>query len=167
VNNKKGTGSYSYYASTTNTYYVDNAEVKYSKPNTKIYVYYKVIAVDEDDDESVFSDEVRGAVNDYESKRTTENEDLSQKPEEYKLSTNYPNPFNPTTAIKYQLAKDSYVTLSIYNMLGEEVAELVNEFEEAGYYSLQFDAKNLPSGMYIYKIQAGEFSDVKKMLLLK
>ena len=167
VYKKKGTGSYSYYASTTNTYYVDNAEVKYSKPNTKIYVYYKVIAVDEDDDESVFSDEVRGAVNDYESKRTTENEDLIQRPDEYKLSANYPNPFNPTTAIKYQLAKDSYVTLSIYNMLGEEVAELVNEFEEAGYYSLQFDAKNLPSGMYIYKIQAGEFSDVKKMLLLK
>ena len=83
------------------------------------------------------------------------------------ILNNYPNPFNPTTSIRYQLSDDVYVTLKVYNMLGEKVSELVNEFELAGYYSIQFDGSNLPSGMYLYKIQAGEFSDVKKMLLVK
>ena len=167
VYKKRGTGNYYYRASTTNTYYVDNSELKFSRPYDKIYVYYKIIAVDEDDYESVFSDEISAVVNDYESKRTAENGDLIQRPDEYKLSTNYPNPFNPTTTIKYQLAKDSYVTLRVYNMLGEEIVELVNGLEEAGYYSLHFDGSDLPSGMYIYKIHAGDFSDVRKMLLLK
>ncbi|MEJ2627207.1 MAG: T9SS type A sorting domain-containing protein [bacterium] len=167
VYKKRGSGSYSYYASTTNTYYVDNSEWKFSWPNTKIYVYYKIKAVDEDDYESVFSDEKRAAVSDYESKRIAENEDVILKLNIYRLSSNYPNPFNPTTIIEYQLARSGFVTLDVYNMLGEKVAELVNGFEEAGYYSIEFDGSDLPSGIYLYKIQAGDFSDVKKMLLLK
>ncbi len=164
---KRGGGNYNYFASTTNTYYVDNSEWKFSAPNSKIYVYYKIKAVDEDDYESVFSNEVNAAVSDYESKRIAENEDVILKPNTYRLSSNYPNPFNPTTVIEYQLAKNGFVTLDVYNMLGEKVVELLNGFEEAGYYSIKFDGSDLPSGTYLYKIQAGDFSDAKKMLLLK
>ena len=90
----------------------------------------------------------------------------------FALEQNYPNPFNPVTRIKYTVPSDGtsiikLVQLKVYNTLGEEVAELVNGFEESGYYSIQFDGSNFPSGMYIYKIQAGDFSDIKKMLLLK
>ena len=85
----------------------------------------------------------------------------------YGLHQNYPNPFNPVTTINFQLQQSDFVELKIYNLLGEEVATLVNENKNAGYYSIRFNADKLPSGMYIYRIQAGEFSDVKKMLFLK
>ena len=93
----------------------------------------------------------------------------------FRLEQNYPNPFNPTTVIKFAIpnvirseAKQSLgVTLKIYDILGNEVATLVNEQKEAGYYEVRFDAKNLASGMYIYRITADKFSDVKKMLLIK
>ena len=88
---------------------------------------------------------------------------------------NFPNPFNPTTIIKYAIpavieseAKQSIgVTLKVYDILGSEVATLVNEQKEAGYHEVRFDAKHLTSGMYIYRITADKFSDVKKMLLIK
>jgi hypothetical protein len=88
-------------------------------------------------------------------------------PMEYALSQNYPNPFNPMTVIEYALPLSEFVTLKVYNMLGQEVASLVNEVQDAGYRSVAFDANRLPSGVYTYKITAGTFSDVKKMLLLK
>lgn len=83
------------------------------------------------------------------------------------MYSNYPNPFNPTTQISYQLPKDGFVNLVIYNSLGQEVAELVNQHHVSGKYSVQFNANNLPSGVYVYKLQVGEFSSVKKMLLTK
>ena len=95
------------------------------------------------------------------------NDDLNPIAKEFALHQNYPNPFNPTTMINYQIPQKSMVDLKIYNVLGEEVADLINENMDAGYYSVRFDAKNLPSGVYLYKIQAGEFSQVKSMLLLK
>ncbi len=85
----------------------------------------------------------------------------------YSLSQNYPNPFNPSTAISYQLSAFSQVTLKVYNVLGREVATLVNELKHAGKYEVEFNAAALPSGVYFYKIKAGNFTDVKKMLLLK
>ncbi len=85
----------------------------------------------------------------------------------YNLEQNYPNPFNPSTEIKYSLAKDSYVTLKVYDMLGKEVAELVNENKPAGNYTVEFNASNLPSGVYIYKLTAGKFTAVKKLILLR
>ncbi len=85
----------------------------------------------------------------------------------YSLHQNYPNPFNPTTQISYQLPENSFVNLVVYNILGQVVAELVNQEQASGKYTVKFDASNLPSGVYIYKLQAGEFSDVKKMLLTK
>ncbi len=85
----------------------------------------------------------------------------------FDLSQNYPNPFNPTTQINYQLPKESFVNIKVYNMLGKEVANLVNSYKTAGNYSIEFNASKLSTGTYIYKIIAGNFTDVKKMLLLK
>jgi hypothetical protein len=96
-------------------------------------------------------------------------------PMNYRLEQNYPNPFNPSTVIGYQLAGQSHVTLKVYDLLGREVAALVNEVKSAGNYTATFNASNLPSGVYFYKIavntistaQQGNFISVKKMLLLK
>lgn len=88
-------------------------------------------------------------------------------PSKYSLAQNYPNPFNPSTIINYQLAVNSFVSLKVYDMTGKEVSSLVNEVKNAGYYSVTFDAKNLSSGIYFYSIQAGDFSNTKKMLLVK
>ncbi len=88
-------------------------------------------------------------------------------PTVFALEQNYPNPFNPTTVIEFALPKQSDVKLAIYNILGEKVAELVNSAMVAGYHSVDFNATNLASGMYIYRIQAGNFVSVKKMMLLK
>ena len=85
----------------------------------------------------------------------------------YELYSNYPNPFNPTTQISYQLPKDEFVNLVVYNSLGQLISTLVNQHQTSGKYSVKFDATSLPSGVYIYKIQADEFSSVKKMLLTK
>ena len=86
---------------------------------------------------------------------------------DFVLYQNYPNPFNPSTLLSYQIPENNYVNLTVYNSLGQTVAELVNEYQSKGKYSVEFDASNLSSGIYFYKIKAGEFSDVKKMLLTK
>ncbi|MBI5020618.1 MAG: S8 family serine peptidase [Ignavibacteriales bacterium] len=88
-------------------------------------------------------------------------------PTEYSLDQNYPNPFNPTTIVSFDLPVDNFVTLKVYNALGQEVATLVNGYKEAGKYSFDFDASNLPSGTYIYKMTADKFSEVKKMVLMR
>ncbi len=89
-----------------------------------------------------------------------------QIPNSYSVS-NYPNPFNPTTVINYQLPAEGFVTIKVYDMLGKEVAELVNENKAAGYYRVSFDASKLASGIYIYSINAGSFNSSKKMILTK
>src|ERR1035437_6337 len=85
----------------------------------------------------------------------------------YELKQNYPNPFNPSTIISYQIPQNSFVTLKVYNILGNEVATLVNEQQIAGKYDLNFRANNLASGVYIYKLTAGGFTSVRKLTLLK
>ncbi len=85
----------------------------------------------------------------------------------FSLNQNYPNPFNPTTTISYSIPSDEHVTLKVYNTLGEEVAELVNEVKIAGVYSTDFNAENLPSGIYFYTIAAGKYTNTKKLLLIK
>ncbi|NLT50629.1 MAG: T9SS type A sorting domain-containing protein, partial [Ignavibacteria bacterium] len=77
------------------------------------------------------------------------------------------NPFNPSTMISYQLPINSFVNLRVFDILGREVATLVNEQKPAGNYEVKFDASNLASGIYLYKLQAGEYSSVKKLLLMK
>jgi hypothetical protein len=86
---------------------------------------------------------------------------------EYQLAQNYPNPFNPSTLISFTIAQRSNVILSVFNILGEQVATLINETKEAGNYQVEFNASNLPSGMYVYRIEAGNFVSTKKMMLLK
>jgi hypothetical protein len=88
-------------------------------------------------------------------------------PNTFKLSQNYPNPFNPTTKIEYALPKNGLVSLKIYDVLGREVRNLVNETKVAGYYSVDFNASDLSSGVYFYKLEANGFSDIKKMMLIK
>jgi len=85
----------------------------------------------------------------------------------FMLDQNYPNPFNPITDISYALPNSSYVLITVFNFLGQEVVKLVDEFQEAGYRSVKFDASNLPSGVYFYQLHAGKFIDVKKMLVTK
>jgi photosystem II stability/assembly factor-like uncharacterized protein len=106
-----------------------------------------------------------------------ENEENYQIPSEFSLSRNYPNPFNPTTTIKYQFPENSFVTLKVYDVLGKEVATLVNEEKSAGSYEVEFsaiggsasggDAHNLSSGIYFYQLRAGNFVRTKKMAFLK
>jgi hypothetical protein len=89
---------------------------------------------------------------------------------EYVLNQNYPNPFNPSTMIKYAIPQAGNVKLSVYNILGSEVATLVNEFQEAGIYTKEFSINNglnLSNGVYVYKLEAGNFADTKKFILLK
>jgi hypothetical protein len=88
-------------------------------------------------------------------------------PFSFSLSQNFPNPFNPTTMIQYSIPKSGIVTLKVYNVLGQEVATLVNQQQQAGNYNVSFDATRLASGVYMYKIQSGSFTSTKKMLLLK
>ena len=99
-------------------------------------------------------------------------------PNSFALSQNYPNPFNPSTKINWQSPVGSWQTLKVYDILGNEVATLVNEFREAGFYEVDFSSANggsasggnaslLTSGVYIYKIQIGDFADTKKMIFSK
>ena len=86
---------------------------------------------------------------------------------DFVLQQNYPNPFNPATTIKYQLGNDGFVSLKVFNALGEEVAELVNQFQKAGSYDLTFQAENLPSGIYVYQLTSGSYVESKKMIMMK
>jgi hypothetical protein len=96
---------------------------------------------------------------------------VSEEPLEIPLVTqllqNYPNLFKPVTRIKYQLSARAYVTLKVYDILGREVATLVNEVKQPGTYTVQFDGSSLASGVYFYKLDAGSFTSVKKLLMLR
>jgi hypothetical protein len=85
----------------------------------------------------------------------------------YSLSQNYPNPFNPTTTISYSIKENDLVQLKVYDILGREVAVLVNEDQKSGSYQITFNASNLPSGIYFYKLTSGNFTETKKLILLK
>ncbi|MBE7477038.1 MAG: T9SS type A sorting domain-containing protein [Ignavibacteriota bacterium] len=94
-------------------------------------------------------------------------DELSDYPSGFHLNQNYPNPFNPSTTISFLVPNEEFVSLKVYNSLGEEVAELVNETKPAGNYSVTFDASELTSGIYFYKLSAGDFTQTKKMIYLK
>jgi hypothetical protein len=98
---------------------------------------------------------------------TAVEENISSVPTDFQLFQNYPNPFNPNTNIKFSLANQNHVKITIYNLVGEQVALLMNKDLGAGLYLLNFDAKNLPSGIYIYSFESGNYKSAKKMILLK
>jgi hypothetical protein len=94
------------------------------------------------------------------------NADLTT-PSTFTLEQNYPNPFNPSTSISYSIPNNSFVTLKVYDILGNEVATLVNQTQATGKYNISFDASSLSNGVYLYSIKAENFSDVKKMIFMK
>jgi len=101
------------------------------------------------------------------SEMITDVESISEFPQHFSLEQNYPNPFNPSTTISYQFPTQSHVTLKVYDVLGHEVATLLNEEKPAGAYTVRWDANGVASGVYFYRMSAGSFVDVKKLVLLK
>ncbi len=93
--------------------------------------------------------------------------EITNLPNRFSLKQNYPNPFNPKTKIKYEIAKSGFVNLKVFDVLGREIKTLVNENQNAGYYEIDFDANNLNSGIYFYKLTTNNFSEMKKMILVK
>jgi hypothetical protein len=94
-------------------------------------------------------------------------EEQTTQPTDFILSQNFPNPFNPSTKISWQLPVGSQQTLKIYDVLGNEIMTLIDEYKPAGRYEIEFNASTLPSGVYFYQLKAGSFVETKKMLLLK
>ena len=94
-------------------------------------------------------------------------EQLETQPDKYVLSQNYPNPFNPSTKISWQSLVGTWQTLKVYDVLGNEVATLVDEYKPSGTYEVEWNAIDIPSGVYFYLLQAGEFIETKKMILMK
>jgi hypothetical protein len=140
-------------ANTVEITYIDNTVV------AETNYYYVVSAVDFSGNISEFSNEVAAIITDVKMENGT--------PTDYALNQNYPNPFNPSTAIKFSLPEISDVKLTVYDITGREIAVLVNEQMTAGFYSITWNAVNLTSGIYIYKLETNNFVDVKKMILLK
>jgi len=166
-----GSWQWSFLASTTNNFYLDATEVFCGPPpaqcENQAYVYYKILAVDTQLLQSVFSDPVIAAVQGSPPDKISVDPPSTKKSTEYSLTQNYPNPFNPTTTIDYSIKAAGLVSLKVYDMLGTEVASLVNENKEAGNYSVTFNASVLPSGIYFYTLTSGNFMATKKLILLK
>lgn len=153
-------------------FYVNPASNPYTDNNVQITRFggdlvarYSVKAVDYLEYESQYSNTVQTSGQSLWKNNSEQNDNEVIK--EYALKSNYPNPFNPTTIIEYQIPKDSFVNLIVYNSLGQIVAKLVNQNQTSGKYSIKFDASSLPSGAYMYKLKANEFSLTKKMILAK
>ncbi|HSW54406.1 MAG TPA: FG-GAP-like repeat-containing protein [Ignavibacteriaceae bacterium] len=98
---------------------------------------------------------------------SVEDEEINKLPTEYEITQNFPNPFNPTTTLRYSIINPELVRIIIYDIMGKEVKTLVNEFKQAGSYEVQFDASEIVSGIYLYKIESSSFVQTKKMILLK
>jgi len=88
-------------------------------------------------------------------------------PHEYSLSQNFPNPFNPSTLIRYAIPVKSHVLLTVHNLLGQPVATVVDQDEDAGFHEIRFDAANLSSGVYLYRLEAGKFVETRKLTLIR
>jgi len=96
-----------------------------------------------------------------------QDQEIEEIPASFSLAQNFPNPFNPTTTIQYSLPQAGNISLKIFNLLGEEVKTMADEYQEAGNHSVHFNANSLASGIYFYRLQAGSFVETKKMILLK
>ncbi|NWF90887.1 MAG: T9SS type A sorting domain-containing protein [Ignavibacteriaceae bacterium] len=139
------------------------------------------------DNTFVYAATLGGGIYRYDKNNITSTEEInSEIPTAFELSQNYPNPFNPTTKIKFSVPNvilrqaqddndgtlslsesDQMITLKVYDILGNEVATLVDEYKEAGTYEVEFNANKLSSGTYFYRLTAGDFTETKKLILLK
>lgn len=170
---KDANGNYVLYATVPHpqNYYEDLAETIVTGPPTanEIKAYYRVKAVDTQPKESDFSNTVNIRVVGHAQEKPglTSQTPLAQTADGYFLFANYPNPFNPITHIRFHLPQDSRVCIQIYNIAGEYIATLTDRAYSAGDYEVTFDAKDLPSGIYLYRMEAGGYSQVRKMMVLK
>ena len=145
--------------------------------STDSYETVQVIITDHDGNEKLYDLEALQELGLYQQMAvvnnltvSTDNETLG--PKVFAIHQNYPNPFNPVTTLRYDLPEDGLVDITIYDMLGNVVSNLINTNQSSGYKSIQWDATNnqgqpVSAGVYLYKIQAGDFVDTKKMILLK
>lgn len=164
--NHPTSGSWTLIATTTNNYYEDQTETIVTGPpiaNEK-NVYYAVREVDQSNNYSSYSDMLTVRVEGPPLNKISSDGELSIT---YELSQNYPNPFNPSTKIQFQIPEDGFVSLIVYNTLGEKVVTLVNESLTNGRYIVDFIAENLPSGIYIYRLTSNNFTSSQKMLLIR
>ncbi|HSL88234.1 MAG TPA: T9SS type A sorting domain-containing protein, partial [Ignavibacteriaceae bacterium] len=98
---------------------------------------------------------------------TSVEDNTNNLPDEFYLSQNYPNPFNPSTSFKYRITEFGFVSLKVYDVLGNEIATLVNDYKPAGEYQIYFTADNLTSGTYFYRLISGSFSQTRNMIILR
>jgi subtilisin family serine protease len=154
-----------YHSGNTTNSWTDNSVIRLHPSIATSTHFYRVTSIDYDYVESVTSNEVSTGSNWASKMVSDENEQVVTY--KYCLEDNFPNPFNPSTTIKYELSKKSHVLITIFNSIGEKVTELVNKSMNEGKYQVNFDASNLSSGMYFYSIVAGEFRSTKKMILIK
>jgi hypothetical protein len=160
---------YAIYRSTDANFTADSMKVATYTTTENVYndidviqgvtYYYLVTAVDYAGNNSEVSQKVFALVTDVETG--------VEIPTVYELGQNYPNPFNPSTVIKFSIPNSGLVSLKVFNILGQEVVTLVNEIKPIGIYEVAFDASNLTTGLYIYRIESGDFTATKKMMLIK
>jgi len=153
--------SWSVIGTTTNTFFRDT-EMLYAPGGGLVTPQYRVRAKDTQNKYSVYSDIVQ-----VRAEPLGKESVLSVEIKDYELATNYPNPFNPSTKISYSIKEEGLVTLKVYDILGKEIATLVNESKPSGKYEAEFNASQLPSGVYFYKLTSGNFVETRKMLLMK
>ncbi|GBD86110.1 hypothetical protein BMS3Abin03_00019 [bacterium BMS3Abin03] len=166
VYRKIDTGNWNLLATVYDNKYIDNT-VEITPPIGGVAhnIFYRITAIIDLINESDYSNEVE--INGNVKKGKISANKNTEQIFSYSLLQNYPNPFNPTTTISYSLEKNGLVILKVYDILGNEVATLVNENKTAGDYYVKFDASNLPSGIYFYRLISGSFLSTKKLLLLK
>jgi len=141
----------------------ENFDLKWSADENNFRT--KVVAFEED--KLVEVTDISNHIIESDNNGNTEVENVTELPTEFSIDQNYPNPFNPVTTINYSLPNTQYTILKIYDITGKEVMTLINETKPAGRYLVKFDGSNLGSGVYFYKITAGNFSAVKRMFLIK
>ena len=170
---KHGSGSWELYDTVDDEVYIYTDTTVYINPpggqsGTDVYYYIKGAYTEkestvETDPTNTLEVNVRG--NEIEKKSGSGNKQIHSF--DYRLGQNYPNPFNPSTMISWQSPVDDFVTLKVFDVLGREVATLVDEYREAGTHSIEFNASNLPSGIYLYTIQIGNYLETRKLSLLR
>jgi hypothetical protein len=167
---KKNSQNFEFYDTSNSPEYVDTDETLLTGPPqaNETVAKYRVTAVgylSESQNETNPSNEVEARVpGDPPQKK---GHSFNLQPSEFSLNQNYPNPFNPVTVITYSIPENSFISLKVYDVLGNEIIELINEAKESGNYSVSFDASGLSSGIYFYTLKANSFSLTKKMLLAK
>ncbi len=151
---------------TTNTTYSDNDFISNYIIGEDIVEYW-VVAKDIIDNVSNETQHISGDGTSYNQQKIAIEETTDNSIKTYMLFENYPNPFNPSTILSYQIPKNGLVSLIVYNSLGQVVSKLVNKHQTSGKYSVKFNAENLPSGLYFVKLESGDFISTKKMMLIK